>query len=84
MRFDYPEIAILCRAISVAKDGKYKADFEYCSDTDRITIRSCRRDESYRYADLLMHEDIWLSGPSYNPDELKACGLKLTKLLEDK
>lgn len=83
MTYGYPEIAIMCRELSTVKDGKYKADFEYCSDTDRLTIRACKRDESYRYADLLMHEDIWLSGPSYNPDELQQCGLKLANLLKN-
>ncbi len=84
MRFDYPEIAILCRALSVAKDGKYKADCEYDSDTDRLTVRCCERIESFRNAELKINADIWLSGAGWNPDELKQCGEQLAKLLTEK
>jgi hypothetical protein len=61
MGWGYPEIAILCRELSIQKMGKYTAVCDYYGVLDSVQATVIHRDTPWPEADAVFSMDIKLS-----------------------
>lgn len=63
---EYPQIAEHCRYMSIRPDGKYKAMCDYYGQLDEVHIVVISRNDTFRFGDMHLNEQVKLSGDQFN------------------